>query len=222
MAYYLAVEENKKSYIGINVKRCRSSFGTSYRYDDPYACTLKEIDQITTTYKDEEELRTALTKIYSLSIEHIDKPLVIVFSEGIESRAVKGSILYENSRNLIENTTEVLKYIETKYRENDYNFFRQLAEQLRADSINKSVISQIATVIESKALNDNNEPTPIFDNSIITSAKLLIYENVINENGVVSPSKKINYESFHFIASFITDYEEKLQKDKTSGYSKTK
>lgn len=222
MAYYVAVETEKDNYTGINIRRCRQSFGKNYTYDEPHACTLQEINDITTTYKNEEEFKKALVASFALKLEYLDKPLAIIYNEGIETRIINGSILYENSRNLIESIDSVIKYVECKYTENDYKFFRELADCLREDSINKSIISQVASIIELKlastnpAVNDLNIPE-----IITTSAKLLVYKNDINEKGIVSPTRKVDYEALHNLVSFITVYEQKLEKEKNSGFKKT-
>ena len=51
MAYYFAVETQKNNYNAINIKRSRTYSHESYTYDNPFEYTLKEIDQITTTFK---------------------------------------------------------------------------------------------------------------------------------------------------------------------------
>ena len=222
MAYYVAVKVNEKYYEAVNIKRCKMAFTTNYRYEEPCACTLQEINNITTTYNSEEEFKIALRKDSILKPEHLDKPLVIFYFDKVEKRLVEGKLLYEDSIDLIENISEVTNYILTKFKDNDYKFFKQLAETLREDSINKYIkISQIASSIEARLVNQTEENQSL-DNEIITVTKLLIYKNDdIDEKGIVSTTNKLDYEAFHNLVSFIIDYEEILKKDKTSGYAKT-
>lgn len=219
MAYYVATKVNEKSYEAVNIKRCRQVFTTNYRYEEPCACTLKEINNITTTYTSEEEFKTALRREFILNKEQANRELVIFYADEVEKRIVKGTLLYEGSRELIESVPEVINYLLNKFKEKDYNFFRKLADTLNSDSISKSIIYQLSSTIEESLVNDKKEIT---DNEVITAIKLLIYENNINEKGIVSPTKKLDYESFHNIVSFIAEYEETIKKEKTSGYSRKK
>ena len=67
MAYYFAVETEENSFRAINVKRCRSYRNVLNYYDIPLACTLKEINSITTTFKNEAELREKDNAINALT-----------------------------------------------------------------------------------------------------------------------------------------------------------
>ena len=90
MAYYFAVETEENSFNAINVKRCRHYFNTTNNYTEPLACTLKEINDVTTTFANEEELKKMLLSVYSLKEEDYNKPLAIFYLNGIERRLVKG------------------------------------------------------------------------------------------------------------------------------------
>lgn len=227
MAYYFAVETEKNNYNAVNIKRSRIYSNQVYVYDNPFACTLKEIDEITSTFKNEEELRLALINCYSLNLQNFDKSFRIFYKEGMESRIVSKSIIYEDSRELLEEPTEVIKYIENKAKENDYNFFRQLANTLSDESITKSLVSKIATLIEKSII--SGEPTEELNkinilgtNLVIETSKFLIYENYINEQGNLSYKNRINYEKLHNIVAFISNYQLSLNKDKTSNLKKVK
>ena len=114
MAYYFAVETQKDNYNAVNIKRTRTYSNNAYAYENPFECTLREIDQITTTFKNEEELRLALINCFSLSSVNFDKTFAIFYKEGMESRLITSPIIYEDSRDFIENPNEVIKYIENK------------------------------------------------------------------------------------------------------------
>ena len=227
MAYYFAVETKVNNYNAINIKRSRTYSHQAYTYDNPFACTLKEIDEITTTFKNEEELRLALINCFSLDLQKFDKSFTIFYKKGMESRLVSNSILYEDSREYIEEPTEVIKYIENKSLENDYNFFRQLADTLSNESITKSLVSKIASLIEKSIVtvtkDEELDRLNIFGTNIVTeTAKLLIYQNYINEQGNISYKNKINYEKLHNIVAFISNYKLTLNKDRTSNLKKIK
>lgn len=221
MAYYVAVKVNEKHYEAVNVKRSRHASAINYRYEEPCACTLQEINNITTTYENEACFKESLRRSFVLKPEHFSKPLVIFYADETEKRTVKGNVLYENSREMIENVSEVINYTLNKYKENDYRFFRFLAETLNPDSISKSIILKLSSLIEEKLVSENSQNKNL-ENEVITATKILIYQNDINEKGFVSPTNKLNYEAFHNLVSFIANYEENLEKEKVSGYAKTK
>ena len=227
MAYYFAVETQTNNYNAINIKRSRIYSHNVYMYENPFECTLKEIDKITTTFKDEEELRLALINCYSLSTENFDKIFAIFYKEGMESRLLPNSILYEDSRELLENPNEIIKYIENKSLENDYDFFRQLATTLTDESITKSLVSKIASLIEKSVISgDRTEELyklNIFGGNVVTeTVKLLIYQNHINEQGNVTYTNKINYEKLHNLVGFISKYEKTLKKDEITSLKRSK
>ena len=227
MAYYFAVETKKDNFNAISIKRCREYSHKAFMYDNSFACTLEEINKITTTFKNEEELKQALVKSYSLPVEHIEKPLVIFYKEGMDSRLVKGNILYENSSYLIEDVSETIRYIENKSKENDYQFFRQLSTILSNESITKSLVSKIASLIEKSILTgirekELEEINGLGTNIVIETAKLLIYNNCVNEQGIIGHTKRVNYENLHNLVSFISNYETTLNRDKTSGLKRIK
>ena len=117
MAYYFAVETEKNNYVAINIKRCRFSFDSNYRYEEPFAYSLKEIDNITTRFQNEEQLKASLASVYELSEENRNKPLALIYAEGIERRLVNGNVLYEESRNLLDSSLQVINFIKNKYDE---------------------------------------------------------------------------------------------------------
>lgn len=227
MAYYFAVETQNNNYNAINIKRSRAYLHNAYMYESSFECTLNEIDKITTTFKDEEELRLALINCYSLSSDNFDKTFAIFYKEGMESRLLPNSILYEGSRELIENPNQIIKYIENKSLENDYDFFRQLATTLTDESITKSLVSKIASLIEKSVITGERleelDRLNIFGGNLVTeTVKLLIYQNHINEQGNVTHTNIINYEKLHNLVGFISNYENTLNKENTSNLKRIK
>ena len=221
MAYYFAVETQKNNYNALNIKRTRTYSHKAYRYENPFECTLKEIDQITTTFKNEEELRLALINCFSLNSINFDKSFTIFYKEGMESRLLSSPILYEDSRDFIEEPNEVIGYIENKFYEKDNEFFRQLAATLPDESITKSLVSKIASLIENDTTNNSKEDL-VRLNFVTETAKLLIYQNYINEQGSITYINKINYEKFHNLLGFISSYKLTLNKENTSNLKRIK
>ena len=209
MAYYFAVETEENSFNAINVKRCRHYFKTTNNYNEPLACTLKEINDVTTTFANEEELKKMLLSVYSLKEEDYNKPLAIFYLNGIERRLVKGNILYEDSRYLLEEPNKVIEYIQEECKNNDFTFFRELSKIYPNDSICKSLICKIASLLEGKTNNEN-----ISNESLaIEATKILMNNTEINSNGMISYKNTINYEKLHTLVSFISEYKLSLQND---------
>lgn len=201
MAYYFAVETEENSFNAINVKRCRSYFNTLNNYDEPLACTLKEIDKVTTTFANEEELRNMLLNVYSLTINDYNKPLAIFYLNGIERRLVNGGILYEDSREMLEEPKLVIEYIKDLCLNKDSAFFREIAEIYPNDSICKSLICKIASILEGNIKGD----IPI-ESLVVETSKILMNNTKINESGMIIYKNTINYEKLHTLVAFISQY----------------
>lgn len=227
MAYYLAVETSKNNIVATNIKRCVNYFEANYLYEEPGACSLQEINRITVKYKDEQELKEALIKSYVFKEEWIDKPLTIFYAQDLEQRLVRGKVLYEDSRNMLDNPSLVIDYIETKSKENDYLFFRQLSLILPDDSIGKMLVCKIASLLEEGLISNKrnqelDETNSVGKNLVTETAKLLIHYNQIYDNGMIASGGKINYENLHNVISFISDYEKYLKNSKDSDLKRVK
>lgn len=230
MAYYIAVQKEDGSYLGLNIKKS-GYFGNSYTYQERGACTLEEIDRYTTRYSNEAFFKSCLLSEKIFPIDDIEHPLVIYYykkdENGKEERKISDYILYKESKSFVENPALVIEYIFNKAKENDYLFFRQLADTLPANLTTASLVTKIASLLEKNATNERDELglnncSPLGDNMVTATAKLLIYKNhIIKENGTVTYTKEINHESFHSLLAFISNYEKMQSKDKNSGYTKT-
>lgn len=230
MAYYVAVQKKNGNYLGINIK-ASGFFDALSKYQEVGACTLEEIDRYTTRYSNEALFKGCLLSERILPKDDIEQPLVIYYykkdENGKEERIVSDYILYKESKSFIENPTLVIDYVLKKAKENDYLFFRQLADTLPANLTSASLVTKIASLLENNAINGSNELRldvclPLEDNIVTATTKLLIYNNhIIPENGTVTYTGEINHESFHNLLAFISSYEKALLKDKSSGYAKT-
>jgi len=211
MAYYFAVETEKNSFNAINVKRCRHYFETPKYYDEPLAYTLKEIDKVTTTFKDEEELKRMLLRVYSLQEEDLNKPLAIFYIDDKEKRLVKGNILYEDSRSMLEEPNQVIEYIKNRIKENDTNFLMSLIDNLD-DSLVIYQLNKIITLIEMNQTNNSSNIKSIIKEDFITTViDALIHDYYIDDKGTTKFKKNINYEKLHIIVSTISKYQLSLK-----------
>lgn len=207
MAYYFAVETEENSYMAKKIRNSKY-FGSQYRTSEPYECTLGEIDDFTSEFKNEEELKAQLLREGIIEELDIDKKIAIIFSQGITRRKVGGNILYKDSKLMLDNPTEVIKYIGKIAKEKDYTFFRELSKKLPDGTSNKSVVLQLAYLIK-LSLVDNKE---LDNNMIDETAKILIYRTSVKENGSIICRDTINTENLHNILSFISEYEKTLVK----------
>lgn len=222
MAYYFAVEIKEDNYDAISIKRSRNYSHKAYTYDNPFACTLKEIDKITTTFKNEEELRLALINCYSLNLQNFDKSFAIFYKDGVVSRIVLGSILYENSRELLEEPSKIREYIKEVYKENNIDFFKKMLNQYN-DSLITYQIKKIISVIEYNITAKGFYIKKVMsEEDLDYFVKLLMHNYITDKDGFIRFSKTSNYEKIHNLVAFISDCELTLNKDKTSNLKKVK
>ena len=78
MAYYLTVEEQRGKYTELPItKSCL--FPEKQKYDKKNACTLEEIDEVTTNFNNEFDFRLYLLREGILPLELADKNLSVRF-----------------------------------------------------------------------------------------------------------------------------------------------
>ena len=209
MAYYFAVETEKNSYVAKNIRNSKY-FGSQYYKNVPYECTLGEIDDFTSEFESEDKLKEQLYKEEIIKESDLDKNIAIIFSQEITRRKVGGNILYKDSKVMLDNPSEVIKYIGKVAKEKDSTFFRELSEKLPDGTINKSLVCKVASLIELSITDESNKE---LDNNMIEEvAKILIYRTSIKDNGSIVCNDKINTENLHNILSFISEYEKSLVK----------
>ena len=209
MAYYFAVETEENTYVGKNIKDS-GYFGTKFTYKNHCECSLQEIDEYTTKFNNERILKSCLLSEGIITLFDMDKPLSIVYSEGIEWRVVSKDILYKDSQKFIKNPNLIIDYITNKYEENDNEFFRQLEETLPVNSIARCMVAKKATEIEKRLLGEITDESK----TIYNTAKILVYNFCLCDEGELVIKDETNKESIHHIVSFISNYELKLNKDK--------
>ena len=111
---------------------------------------------------------------------------------------------------MLDNPSEVIKHINKIATEKDYTFFRELSKKLPDGTINKSLVSKLASLIELSLVNESNKE---LDNNMIDEvARILIYRTSVKDDGSIACSTTINTENLHNILSFISEYEKSLVK----------
>jgi len=209
MAYYFAVETEENSYVAKNIRNSKY-FGSEYRNNEPYKCTLGEIDGFTSEFENEDKLKEQLLKEGIISDNDLDKKIAIIFSQGIKRRIVEGNFLYSDSKLLLDEPIEVIKYIGKTATEKDSTFFRELSKKLPDGTINKSLVSKLAYLIELSLTSESNKE---LDNNMIDEvARVLIYRTSVKDDGSIVCSNAINTENLHNVLSFISEYEKSLVK----------
>lgn len=156
MAYYFAVETEKNSYVAKNIRNSKY-FGSQYYKNVPYECTLGEIDDFTSEFESEDKLKEQLYKEEIIKESDLDKNIAIIFSQEITRRKVGGNILYKDSKVMLDNPSEVIKYIGKVAKEKDSTFFRELSEKLPDGTINKSLVCKVASLIELSITDESNK-----------------------------------------------------------------
>lgn len=209
MAYYFAVEANDR-YLVKDIKKS-GYFDNNYKYKQNCACTLEEIDEYTSRFRDEEFLKRCLVSERIIKEEEKESPILIINIDGFLNkngamgRKVYGSILTKKSRELLYNTKDIVKYIEDRITERDLLFFYELGKIIPNDTALKPIISKIDYAVKSLICDGSFETVGI---------------DFLNE--ILLVDKETNYEAYHNMISFIADYEEYLSKNKENNKVKTK
>lgn len=221
MAYYFAVE-TESIYVGKNIK-ASGFFDAKPTYSDYCSCTLEEIDDYTTKYTSERQLKNSLLSERIIKEEDLERNIAIMHLNDnaialgviLSARLVPGKILYKDSECFIKNPNLVINYITKKILEKDNIFFRDLKKSLTEDLELKALVYKIEIIIDNMIVNETNKINEKVENII----KSFIYTSKTNEDKLTNTCK-INYENLHTIVSFISEYEKSLIKE--NNYTKTR
>ena len=226
MAYYLAVDRSEEDYEAVKIKKSGYFGLANSNIERVYECTLEEIDGYTSKFPDYGKLMHCLASEGLLSKEHANKPLGIIYTDGIEVRKVVGEILYSDMVDYLKFPELLVEYIKLKGASFDVLFFRALASSLPDDSMIKSLIAMLATSMEDVLVNSDkpllariiDNPRTVFNEEELLNniANALVYETCIDKRGELTVLNNIDCEKFHATLSFVSQYERNLSLNKGS------
>ena len=121
---------------------------------------------------------------------------------------------------MLETPTEVINYFQNLVKDNNYDFFQQLATTYSDDSICKSLLYKLASLIEKNNISNDNEQS--IESLVIEVTKILINDTTINQEGLKSATNRLDYEKLHILVSFISNYQLSINQDKTQNKTRTR
>jgi hypothetical protein len=212
VAYYIAVETTIDEFEAINVKKT-NTFKKVFPDDSkPYECSLDEIDKYTVEYNEQKNFSDDLYDSKLIPWSYYARNFAIICDNEQGARKVLGDILFSSSKKYIENPSLVTKYIMDKAQAKDVVFLKQLSSILEDTSMGTYLASRLANFMDKKQ--------EFSDAAIKKIAELLIQNYSLTDNGSLDFSVLVNYERFHNTVAFISEYENKLEKNKP--YTRTR
>lgn len=209
MTYYIAVEKEQNSYIGLNFAKLVYHVDKAQK-KEKNGYTLKELDEFTSRFESESDLKSYLSKEKIITTEIYDKPILVISVNGDEVEEIIGSPIYKDNKQMVANPMLVTEYIISKYNELDLDFFKKLydfyGEETVAGIKIKELISKLSTIQDHSVFKD--ELTTVNENgdtllSEIIKLTMLDIKHIENEKVVYSG---LNYERLRSIVTFILNY----------------
>lgn len=220
MAYYLMVEKKKGLYQPLNIKNSKYYPYYNTRYTKTCAHTLQEIDEFTTQFDDEKELRERLVEEGILQYQLLDKPLSIRQPQKGMYTKVPYDLLYQDSIEYIMEPTRLVSLIMNKYYQNDFIFIKKLANHFSEFYECKTTGPEVARLAEAslyqgyrhKGLEEIDRNG---DFMVARMIKLLILKHYEQPDGKINYKSEVNYRNLHELIAFIKhkDKEEILTND---------
>ena len=219
MAYYLTVESKRDEFIPLEIKHSIYFQIVKTKYDKKCAYTLEEIDNFTTMFDNELELRKALIYEGILPIDLKNRKLSIRILRKGKYEKIKYDFLYQKDLEYLVNPLLVVEEIMKRYYQNDFLFLQKFAgnfSNFYECSTTAPEVLQSATIslregrrhylLESV---DKNR-----DLLVTRLVKLLILKHTESFDGTINYKDEINYRNLHSVVAFINNYDKKISEDK--------
>ena len=126
MAYYFMVEKKRGLYQPLNIASSKY-FQTIPKYKIPCALSLKEIDNFTMLFDNEEELRKILVSEAIIPIELSAKSLSARYLNSGKYIKVEYDFLYQKDMEYVYDPSKLIELIMKRYYNNELSFIRDLA-----------------------------------------------------------------------------------------------
>lgn len=194
MAYYLTIKKGKE-YYKLNISSV-DRFERFSRFKEE-AMSLEEIDNFTTKFKGEVELKTYLFQNGILDADSLIKEISIRRKNKEQLIKVRYGLAYSDD----------IKYLDIDYlrdkvlsMQGDREFLDKLANYYRDSYSNNSVVYQIRSLL----LNKTDESL-----SLAMALEEFVQREVYNEN-IFTGEVKIKYKSLHDLGMFVRNYERRF------------
>lgn len=217
MAYYFMVETKKGEYQPLNISKSKYFPVVKPKYKKENAHTLQEIDQFTTLFNDEIELRKILLEEGILPLEYALKPLSTRFLNKNEYNKVMYDFLYQKDIEYIISPTKIIETIMKEYYRNNFLFIQKLANHFSKHYECSTTAPEIARLAETSIRQGRrhrslDELDQNKNNMVTRLIKLLILKHTEKFDGKIEYKDEINYKNLHAIIAFLNRYFEPEQK----------
>ena len=195
MAYYLTIKKGN-----LNIPLCIDDFN-QFKHISKFkrgSYSLEEIDNFTTSFLNDIELKKELYIHHQIEIIDFDKEISVKFKQKGELKKVKYDLFYADSK----------KYLDTNYlrynilaKQNDYEFLKRLAAYYRNSYKNCTVVNRLLTIVQTNNRFHEN----------VHQLLNLFFENEILQWNVKENDYTLKYKSLHDLAAFVRNYDAKLE-----------
>lgn len=219
MAYYFMVETQKGKHIPIEISKSKYFQNKTRKFKKDFAYSLQEIDNFTTMFDDEMELREKLCIEGTLPYHLFEKPLSIRCLNKNEYNKVPYDFLYQDDIEYIYEPTRLIEKIMRSFYEGDLLLIKKIAsrfgEEYRCKTTASEVKQHIETSIrENKLSRHFDELDENNDKLLPRLLKLIILENFDNSYGKVVYKNKVNYRNLHILIALVNYHEKQKNKPK--------
>ena len=215
MAYYLTLDRKGKDPIILDIDKSKL-FNRISRYKGNKTL-IQEMDIFTMNFNNEAELRQTLINEGIIPLTDWNRPISIRKKNGEKFDKVMYDIFYQKDIDYFMNPLELIKRIDNKLMNNDFNFvdeytkhfrnFRECSSTLPEVKYanNESIRSGMRShLFDMDVLSGNDS-----DNLLVRMTKLLIYKHFQNRDGKIVYKDEVNYLNLHKVLAFVNNYDDK-------------
>lgn len=218
MAYYFMVERKKGEYQALNIASSKY-FQTIPRYKTPCALSLKEIDDFTMMFDNEDELRIALVQEGILPANLSTKQLSARNLNSGKYTKVEYEFLYQKDMEYVYDPAKLIKSIMSRYYDNELVFIKELAQKFSRLRKCNITASEVANLCQSSIYQntrhrgleelDKNGNTPV-----LRLLKLIVLKSYEHSDGYIEYKNEVEYRNLHDLIAFVNNYDKKNKQQK--------
>lgn len=215
MAYYFMVERNKGQYQPLNISESKY-FQTIPKFKKIGAYNLKEIDDFTMMFDNEEELRKALVSEEVLHPSISAKPLSIrCLKDGTFNR-VEYDLLYQKDIEHMNCPEKLIEMILTRYYNGEFALIKKIGSHFSSFKPAEPYAAEVArfceiSIYQNKRYSALDEIDSNGDHLVNKMLKLIIYQSFKNSYGKTFYKGEVNYRNLHDLVALINHYDKKIQ-----------
>lgn len=215
MAYYFMVERKKGEYQPINIS-ASIYFQTVQVYKKTCAYTLKEIDDFTMMFKDEQELKEHLISEQILPSILANKTLSSRYLIKGKYLKVEYDLLYQKDMEHIYDPARLINLVMRRYYDNEFVFIKKLANNFSKHKECSTTAPEVARLAEASIYQGTKHPSleELDKNGnimLVRMLKLIILKHYEKPDGTIEYKDEVNYRNLHDMIAFINHYDKKYK-----------